>query len=118
MTCSKTDIEEVKGLSIKIINEIYKLHNINHIDVYKSCHHGGGGTNTAELCDLLKANYCIITNTARWLDTYNTFDNLRIANSNVEILPTDFQKYIFNFNEEITYEVIKEDSLFITLNKN
>lgn len=118
MTCSKTDIEEVKGLSIKIVNEIYKLHNINHIDVYKSCHHGGGGTNTAELCDLLKANYCIITNTARWLDTYNTFDNLRIANSNVEILPTDFQKYIFNFNEEITYEVIKEDSLFITLNKN
>ena len=118
MTCSNTDIVELKKMSINVINQIYDKHNISHIDIYKSCHHGGGGTNTNELCDLLQARYAIITNTARWLDTYNTYDNLKNAYANVEILPTDFQKYIFTIDNNITYEIIMEDSLFITLKKN
>lgn len=118
VTCSKTDITELKALSIKMMEQIYQNHNINNIDIYKSCHHGGTGTNTLELCNLLKAKYAIITNTARWLDTYDTYENLKNANPKVLILPTDFQKYIFTINNNITYKIIKEDSLFITLNKN
>lgn len=117
VTCSSTDIVELKELSIKMINHIYNRHNIDHIDLYKSCHHGGGGTNTLPLCQLLKADYVVITNTAKWLDTYNTYDNLKQANPSVNILPTDHQKYIFNISDTITYETIKEESLFITLNK-
>lgn len=117
-TCSSTDILEVKELSIKMINRIYKRHNIDNIDIYKSCHHGGGGTNTLELCKLIKPKYTIITNTSRWLDTYSTYDNLRSGNTNVLILPTDYQKYIFTISDNITYDIIKEDSLFITLKKN
>lgn len=119
VTCSKTDVVELQDLSFKMINNIYKKHYINQIDVYKSCHHGGGGTNTKELCNLMKAKYCIITNTARWLDTYSTFDNLKNGNKDVVILPSDHQKYIFSIDENnIKYEEIKEESLFITLGKN
>lgn len=117
-TCSNTDIKEVKELSIKMINRIYDRHNIDHIDIYKSCHHGGGGTNTLSLCKLLKAKYAIITNTARWLDTYDTYKNLTEGNKDVAIMPTDYQKYIFDISESISYEVIKEESLFLTLKKN
>ena len=108
------------GVFIKIgNNNIYKKHNIDQIDIYKSCHHGGGGTNTKELCNLMKSKYCIITNTARWLDTYSTFDNLKNGNKDVVILPSDHQKYIFSIDENnIKYEEIKEESLFITLGKN
>lgn len=118
MTCSNTEVDELKKRSINVVNEIYKKHNISQIDIYKSCHHGGGGTNTLELCELLKAKYAIITNTARWLDTYDTYNNLKSGNTNVEILPTDYQKYIFTIDRNITYEKILEDSLFITLKKN
>ena len=41
-----------------------------------------------------------------------------MENKDVKILPTDFQKYIFKINDKIDYEVIKEESLFITLGKN
>lgn len=118
VTCSKTDIDEFKTLSIKMIKQIYQKYNINNIDIYKSCHHGGGSTNTLELCNLLKPQYTIITNTARWLDTYDTYSNLKKANPDVKILPTDYQKYLFTINKIISYEVLIEDSLFITLNKN
>ena len=118
VTCSSTDIVELKELSIKMINKIYQKHNINHIDIYKSCHHGGGGTNTLPLCKLLKAKYTIITNTARWLDTYDTFANLKEANPNSKILVTDYQKFIFNISDTINYQEIKEESLFITLKKD
>ena len=118
ITCSSTNTEELHDLSIKMIKEIYNKHNINHIDLYKSCHHGGGGTNTLELCELLNAKNVVITNTARWLDQYDTYANLHKANPNVNILTTDYNKYIFNIDKAITYKVIKEDSLFITLNKN
>jgi len=119
VTCSKTDILELQDLCVKMINKIYLKHNINHIDIYKSCHHGGSSTNTKEMCDLMKAKYCIITNTARWLDKYTTFDNLKNANENVKILTTDHQKYIFNINEEnVNYEIIEDESLFIVLGKD
>ena len=65
-----------------------------------------------------KAKYAIITNTARWLDNYSTFDNLRNGNKDVNILVTDHQKYIFTINDCINYEVIEDESLFILLNKN
>lgn len=117
-TCSVTDIVELKGLTLKMLDKIYAKHNINAIDIYKSCHHGGGGTNTLELCEKLKAKYCIITNTARWLDNWPTYDNLKKANDKVEILPTDHQKYIFTIEDKITYEVIKDESLFLLLSKN
>lgn len=117
-TCSVTDIVELKGLTLKMLDKIYKKHDINEIDIYKSCHHGGGGTNTLELCEKLKAKYCIITNTARWLDNWPTYDNLKKANDKVEILPTDHQKYIFTIEDKITYEVIKDESLFLLLSKN
>lgn len=117
-TCSVTDIVELKGLTLKMLDKIYKKHDINEIDIYKSCHHGGGGTNTLELCEKLKAKYCIITNTARWLDNWPTYDNLKKANDKVEILPTDHQKYIFTIEDKITYEVIKDESLFLLLAKN
>ena len=109
VTCSSTDIKELKELSIKMIYKIYTKYNINHIDIYKSCHHGGGGTNTLDLCTLLKPNYAIITNTDRWLDTYATYDNLRSANPNVYILKTDYNKYVFSINDEISYKTINEE---------
>ena len=118
VTCSATDIKEVKELSIKMINRIYDKYNIDQIDIYKSCHHGGGGTNTLNLCKLLKAKYAIITNTARWLDTYDTYQNLKEGNTDVEILTTDHQKYIFNISDSITYEKIDDESLFIILKKD
>ena len=111
------DIIELKELSYKMVKRIYEKHNINHIEIYKSCHHGGGGTNTPKLCNLLKAKYVVITNTSKWLDSYDTFDNLKTANCDVEILKTDYYKYIFEISDNISYEKIKEDSLFITLGK-
>lgn len=117
LTCSSTDIVELKELSLKVINLIYKKHNIDHIDIYKSCHHGGGGTNTLPLCNLLKARNVIITNTSKWLDTYNTYDNLKSSYKGVNILKTDYHKYIFSVEEDITYKMIADTSLFITLDK-
>ncbi|MBR2891829.1 MAG: MBL fold metallo-hydrolase [Bacilli bacterium] len=118
VTCSQTDITNLKELSIKMINKIYSKYQIDKIHLYKSCHHGGGGTNTDKLCQLLQADYVVITNTNRWLDNYDTFKNLKDANPLVTILQTDYQKYIFTINETIRYETINEVSLFITLNKD
>lgn len=118
VTCSSTDIEEVYALSYKMVNKIYNKYNIDHIDLYKSCHHGGGGTNTQLLCDLLKCKYAVITNTARWLDNWDTYKNLKNANTDVIILPTDHQKYIFTVGDDIEYETIVEESLFLVLNKD
>lgn len=117
VTCSNTDIVELKELSYKMIKRIYEKHNIDYIDLYKSCHHGGGGTNTLKLCNLLKAKYVVITNTDKWLDNYDTFNNLRAANFNVEIFKTDYYKYVFEISDDISYKRIEEESLFITLGK-
>lgn len=117
VTCSSYDIKEIKEISLQMINRVYEKHNINSIDLYKSCHHGGGGSNPFKLCFLLKAKYVIITNTAKWLDNYDSCENLEIANNDVKILTTDHQKYIFTIGEEINYKTIEEESLFITLKK-
>lgn len=117
VTCSNTDIVELKELSYNMVKRIYDKHNIDHIDIYKSCHHGGGGTNTPKLCNLLKTKYAVITNTSKWLDNYDTCDNLKSANYDVEILKTDYYKYVFEISDDITYKKIKEESLFITLGK-
>lgn len=118
LTCSKTDIKELKDLSYKMLETIYEKHKINNIDIYKSCHHGGTGTNPAKLCDLMKCKYAVITNTARWLDTYDTFKFLKDANPDVKILVTDYQKYLFKVGSQIEYEQIEDTSLFIVLNKD
>ena len=111
VTCSKTDILALKGLSLEMINQIYQKHQIDHIDIYKTCHHGGGGTNTPELCQLIKAKYAIITNTNRWLDNYDTFDNLKKAKSDVEILQTDYYQYIFENDTTINYQKIYKNQI-------
>lgn len=119
VTNSDTSIPELHKLSEKIVRRIYKEHNIRHIDVYKSCHHGGSGTNNLPLTKLLKSKYCIVTNTDRWFDTYTTRDNLIEANKNVEILKTDHYQYVFDFSKsKISYKKIENESLFITLNKD
>lgn len=117
VTCSSTDILELKELSYKMIKRIYEKHDINSIDIYKSYHHGGGGTNTPKLCNLLKTRYVVITNTSKWLDNYDTFDNLKNTYCDVEILTTDYYKYIFEISDDISYKKINEVSLFITLGK-
>ncbi len=117
-TCSVTDVVELKGLSKIMVQKFYQKHNVDYIDLYKSCHHGGAGTNTLELCNLLKPEYVVITNTDRWLDTWNTYDNLRSSNKDVKILKTDRARYIFDIKDEITYETILDDSIFIKLNLN
>ena len=117
-TCSATNIIPLQELSIKMINKYYQKYNINHIDIYKSCHHGGGGTNTLALCKLLNANFAIITNTDRWLDNWPTISNLQEANKDVVVCKTDYNKYIFEITDKISYETINEDSLFLTLKKN
>ncbi len=118
VTCSISDKPEVKALSYKMIQKIYQKYNINHIDLYKSCHHGGGGTNTLDLCKLIKPRFTIITNTARWLDNWDTYKNLKEGYEDVVILPTDHQKYLFTIDNKISYHEIKDESLFLILNKD
>ena len=117
VTSSLPNEEKLQNLAVKMINKYYQKYQINHINIYKSCHHGGSGTNTFELCQLLKPNYAVITNTDKWLDNWQTIPNLKKANENVEILKCDYQKYIFTINDAISYQKISEESLFITLNK-
>ena len=119
VTNSDTSIPELHKLSERIVKRIYKEHHIRHIDVYKSCHHGGSGTNQIELTNLLKAKYCVITNTDRWLDNWNTISNLKESNPNVEILKSDHYQYVFDFSKsKINLEKVPCESLFITLNKD
>jgi len=118
VTCSSTDIPEVRELSIKMVNKIYEKYQINKLHIYKSCHHGGGGTNTLPLCKLINPDYVFITNTARWLDNWPTFSNLKEANPNVQIYTTDYQKYFIDIKDTVTISKEIEDSLFITLKKD
>lgn len=118
LICMDNDVKELDNKAISIINQIYKRHNINHIDLYKSCHHGHYENNPLKLCELIKPNYTVITNTSRWLDTYSTYDSLKKANPNVNILLTDHQKYVFTITDKIQYYKIDDESLFIILNKD
>lgn len=119
MTNDPTEITELHRINTRVINSIYKLHNIDHMDIYKSSHHGGSGTNNLELCKLIKPSYTIITNTPRWLDNWSTEANLNEANPKVTILTTDFNQYVFDLSKKkITYKAIPSTSLFISLEKN
>lgn len=118
VTCSNTDIEILSKLSYKMVQRYYNKHNVDNIDLYKACHHGGDGTNSQELCKLLKSNYTVITNTDRWLDNWDTYKNLKASNENMTILKTDYHKYIFDINNKITYQTIDDVSLFIKLELN
>ena len=101
------------------LKTIYEKYHINHIDIYKSCHHGGGGTNAYELLELLNADYVVITNTDRWLDKWPTIDNIKLANSKAKIFKTDYYQYVFDLsNRKIKITKIPNESLFISLKKN
>lgn len=115
----ESSVPEFNQLARRIVKKIYEEHNINHIDLYKSCHHGGSGTNGLELLQLINADFCVITNTDRWLDNWSTRDNLKLANPNVEILQTDYYQYVFDLDKEkLEYEKIENVSPFITLHMN
>lgn len=119
LTESDTEEKSLYRLSEKYLKEIYQIHNISSIDVYKSCHHGGSGTNKIELAKLLNAKYMIITNTDRWLDKWPTIQNFKDAREDTVFLKTDYFQYVFDFsNKEIKYESIPLTSLFISLNKD
>lgn len=118
LTCVDKDVKSLDNRTISIINQIYKRHNIDHIDLYKSCHHGHNENNPLKLCKSIKPNYAVITNTLRWLDNYSTFDSLKKANPNVNVLLTDHQKYVFSITDKIDYYKIDDESLFIILNKD
>ena len=119
LTESQSDEKKVNLLNEVILNNIYSRHNINQIDVFKSCHHGGSGANRQGIANMLKAKYVVITNTDKWLDNWSTRDNFKNAYDDVCILQTDYYKYVFDFSKEnISYEKINSESLFITLNKN
>ena len=116
---SDSSVKEFNALARRIVKEIYDKYNINHIDIFKSCHHGGGGTNKLELLKLLNADYCIITNTDRWLDKWDTISNLKEANKKVKIYKTDYYQYVFDLNKKkIKVESILNESLFLQLKKN
>ena len=118
LTESDTEATTFYRLSEKILAHIYEIHHIDYIDVYKSCHHGGGGTNKAELINLLKAKYAVITNTDKWLERWETIPNLKNANKDVKIYQTDYYQYVFDFSkDDIDVEPIESTSLFITLQK-
>ena len=116
---SDSSIPEFNNLSRRILQEIYDKYHIDHIDIYKSNHHGGGGTNSLAYMNMLKPKYAVITNTDRWLDKWNTIDNLKQANKDVEIFKTDHYQYVFNLSyKEIRIKKIKKKSLFLKLKKN
>lgn len=118
MMNSESSVAYINRAISNTIQKIYDTYHIDHIDVYKSCHHGGGGTNKEDVCNLLKANYAVITNTDKWLDVWPTRGNLKAANPHVTILQTDHNQYVFDFSKkDISYEIIPEESLFITLKK-
>lgn len=117
LICLDNELKQLDNSAIKIIKEIYKRHNINHIDLYKSNHHGHFENNPYELVKLINPTYTIITNSPKWTDNYSTIKDIKKVNPNAIILHTDYQKYIFEISNEINYQEIKEESLFITLKK-
>lgn len=116
---SDSSVPEFNNLTRRVIKEIYDKHNIYHVDVYKSCHHGGGGTNSYKLIELLNPKHIVITNTNKWLDKWPTIQNIALVNPNSFIYKTDFQQFIFDLSqEEIEVTAIPNESLFLTLNKS
>lgn len=116
---SNSSIPEFNALARRIVQTIYDKYHLNHIDIYKSCHHGGGGTNGEELLKLLNSNHVVITNTDRWLDKWPTIENIKKANSKAKIYKTDYNQYVFDLSKKrIKVETIPNESLFLQLKKN
>ena len=118
VTTSTTDIEALHGLGYIYVKRFYERHHLSKIDVYKSAHHGGSGTNPYEFLKLLNPDYLIITNTARWLDNYTTIPDMLKINPACQILPTDYYQYTFRIGKEIKCYKRKKKSLFLKLKKN
>ena len=117
LTCEKHEINQLDNKAIKLVNKIYQKHNINHIDVFKSCHHGHSHNNPKDLLKLINPNFTIITNTPKWVDNFSTCMDLKQINPEGVILLTDYHKYLFTIDETISYETIDDTSLFIILEK-
>ena len=115
---SDSSVPEFDNLAKRVIKEIYSRHGINHIDIYKSCHHGGGGTNSYKLFELLNADHIVITNTDKWLDNWPTIPNILKTKEDTLIYKTDHYQYVFDLShKEIKVKKIPCESLFLTLNK-
>lgn len=118
ITDSNNDIPQLHRHSSTEVKRMYEKYGIDHIEVYKTAHHGGPGNNNLELLELIKAETAIITNTDKWLDNWSTIPNIKLANPNTNILKTDLFQYDFDFtNNETKMEKIDLTSLFITLGK-
>ena len=117
LTCENNELDILDNKAIKLVNNIYKRHNIDHIDIFKSCHHGHTHNNPFELLKLVKPNYTIITNTNKWVDNFTICKDLNKISPHCDILLTDYHKYIFTIDEKINYQTIEDVSLFIILEK-
>lgn len=118
LTDSTSEDIRSNRLSEEFIKKIYEDEKIDYIDVFKSCHHGGGGSNRLDMCHLLKAKYVIITNTDNYLVNWPTLENFKNANNDVEIFQTDYFQYVFEFkSDKIEIEKIPLTSIFIDLHK-
>ena len=112
--------EEVRAnhLSTFFLEKIYQDETIDYIDVFKSCHHGGGGSNKIDFVKKLKAKYVVITNTDNYLVNWPTIDNFKAANKDVNIFQTDYFQYVFDFSKkDIDVLKIPLTSIFIDLHK-
>ena len=116
---NESSVPELSTMARSIIKKIYEKYNINHIDIYKSCHHGGGGTNGLELLSLLNSDHMIITNTDKYLNNWKTIENAKTSNPKVKIYQTDYYQYVFDLsNKKIKITKIPDVSLFLELKKN
>lgn len=114
------DAKDIRAnrLSETFIKKIYEDELIDHIDVFKSCHHGGGGSNRLDMALLLKAKHVIITNTDNYLCNWPTIENFKNANKDVTIYQTDYFQYVFDFSGDIIkIDKIPLQSIFIDLHK-
>lgn len=64
------------------------------IYLYKAPHHGTKDTSCNKTLEIFKPQVAVITNGKEWLDNYNTVDDLKSANSNVEIRLTELNDVI------------------------
>ena len=109
----------VRYQNLRVLLNIKKRFNFDHLDIYKTTHHGGGGSNNPATFILTKPDYAIITNTNRWLDNWSTRSNILLGSPSCNICQTDYYQYVFDLsNKQITCRYIPKESLFITLNKD
>ena len=118
MTDSLTEINGFGKIAEGEVKKFYERSHIDHVELYKSCHHGGSGTNPLTLLELLKMDYLVITNTDRWLNNYTTISDAKKVNKKVKILKCDYHLYTFKIGERIKLKKIRRKSLFLKLKKD